>query len=270
MVLTWARTGVASEAAIPPSASTSKPVPTPREAELAPAVAHLFELRGLVVARELSVYPTRRSRKRTVADLVALRPDHDAIARRMGIEGRRVTVADFWPALLETLRLMPETDFQRRDLLELLPRSSLTKSMPAGRLSRYLRLLRRYGYLRKVGPRTYRKRSEYIPVAVPGSTVAVELKRTSYRAALAQARSYAQVVDCVYVATAGTWNGQGALAALYRSEGIGALEVHRGEARVVLEPRPGGRRRDPCAAYQDILAERLVREGVLGRPRAFG
>jgi hypothetical protein len=239
------------------------------EAELAPAVAGFLGSLGLTMTRELCLYPTRRSRRRTVADLVGLMPDHDAIRRRMRLEGRRVTVAEFWPALLQTLQLAPTIPFGRRHLLDRLADDPLTRSITAGRLSRYLRTLRRYGYLRRVGAATYVKRSDYVPVATPGSLAAVELKRRSFRAALAQARSYARVVDRVWVATGGRWQADGELARAFDRWGIGALEVHADQVRQVLAPQPGKGRDPACAPYRRILEERLIRECVLGRPRAF-
>jgi hypothetical protein len=196
-------------------------------------------------------------------------PDPDAIARRMRLEGRRVTVAEFWPALLETLRCAPEGPFRRRYLLERLDDAPLARSMTAGRLSRYLRTLRRYGYLRLVAPATYVKRAEYVPVAQEGSLVAVELKRRSFRAALAQARSYARVVDRVWVATAGRWQPDDELALAFDRWGIGALEVRGDRVREVLASQPGKGRDKAATPYRRILEERLVRERVLGRPRAF-
>lgn len=239
------------------------------EAELAPAVARFLGDRGLTVARELCLYPTRQSRRRTVADLAGLVPDADAVSRRMKLEGRRVTVAEFWPALLQTLQRAPRVPFRRRDLLERLAGDPLAGDMPPARLSRYLRTLRRYGYVRRLGRATYVKRHDYVPVASPGTLAAVELKRHSFRAALAQARSYARVMDQVWVATAGSWETQGSLAQTYRRWGIGALEVDGDRVRQVLAP-VAGKGRDPAyAPYRRVLEERLVREQVLGRPRAF-
>jgi hypothetical protein len=116
-VLDWAHSGCQTPPAPPDQAPRSLPAPTspsPRgrrapslttsevryEAELAPDVARFLGERGLTVARELCLYPTRRSRRRTVADLAGLQPDTDAISRRMKLEGRRVALAEFWPALL--------------------------------------------------------------------------------------------------------------------------------------------------------------------------
>ncbi len=261
---------------IAPSTPARRPKPRKRivevrhEAELAPTVTAYLEKKGLTVARELCLYPTRRSRRRTVADLAGLQPDTDAVARRMKVEGRRVTVAEFWPALLQTLHHAPEVPFRRRDLLELLADDPLGQAISPQRLSRYIRTLRRYGYLRRLSATTYTRRSRYIPVAAQDSLVAVELKRHSFRAALAQARSYARVVDQVWVATAGRWKAKGALARAYSQWGIGALEVHGNRIRQVLAPSPGKGRDPACAPYGRIVAERLVRERILGRPRAFG
>lgn len=285
-VLDWAHSGRQTPPAPPDQAPRSLPAPTlpsPRsrrapslttsevryEAELAPAVARFLGERGLTVARELCLYPTRRSRRRTVADLAGLQPDADAISRRMKLEGRRVTLAEFWPALLQTLQLAPAVPFRRGDLLERLAADPLAGDMPPARLSRYLRTLRRYGYLRRLGRATYIKRHDYVPVASPGTLAAVELKRHSFRAALAQARSYARVVDLVWVATAGPWDKRGALAQTYRRWGIGALAVDGDRVRQVLAPVPGKGRDPACAPYRRVLEERLVREQVLGRPRAF-
>jgi len=286
-LVTWARQGRHSppralgQSAPTPAATPARrgphpasPPRTPRpevrhEAELAPAVARFLGDLGLTVARELCLYPTRRSRRRTVADLAGLVPDTDAIGQRMRLEGRRVTVAEFWPALLQTLSLAPAGPFRRKDLLARLKADPLTCSITAERSSRYLRTLRRYGYLRRVGAATYVKRSDYVPVAVGGSLAAVELKRRSFRAALDQARSYARVVDRVWVATGGPWQHDGTVAQDFARWGIGALEVRGDQVRQVLAPE-AGRGRDPtCAPYRRILEERLVRERVLGRPRAF-
>ncbi len=257
----------------PPKAAGPRP-PTStevrHEAELAPAVTRFLCHRGLTVTQELCLYPTRRSRRRTVADLAALVPDPVAIQRRMRFEGRRVTVADFWPALLQTLRHAPTGPFRRQDLLGRLGAVPLTRSISAERLSRYLRTLRRYGYLRRVDRATYIKRGDYVPVATAGSLAAVELKRRSFRAALAQARSYAKVMDRVWVATAGRWQHEGKLAQAFAHWGIGALEIRGDRVRQVLAPQPGKGRDPACAPYRRILEERLVREQVLGRPRAFG
>ncbi len=257
-----------------PAKAPQSPATTPAEgryeADLAPTVMRFLMRRGLTVAQELCLYPSRRSRRRTVADLAALVPDHSAIRRRMRFEGRRVTVADFWPALLQTLGHAPAGPFRRQDLLGRLGDDPLTRSISAGRLSRYLRILRRYGYLRRLDRATYIKRGDYVRVATAGSLAAVELKRRSFRAALAQARSYAKVVDRVWVATAGRWQNDGEVAEAFARWGIGALEIRGDRVRQVLAPEPG-RGRDPaCAAYRRILEERLVRERVLGRARAFG
>jgi hypothetical protein len=240
------------------------------EAELAPAVTQFLGNHGLTVAQELCLFPTRSSRRRSVADLVGLVPDPVAIGQRMRFEGRRVTVADFWPALLQTLNLAPAGPFRRQDLLGRLGDDPIASSISAARLSRYLRTLRRYGYLRRVDRATYVKRGDYIPVATAGSLAAVELKRRSFRAALAQARSYARVVDRVWVATAGRWQRNTEVAQAFAHWGIGALEVRGERVRQVLAPRPGHSRDPACAPYRRILEERLVRERVLGRPRAFG
>ena len=239
------------------------------EAELAPAVSRFLGDQGLTVAQELCLYPTRRSRRRTVADLAGLVPDPDAISRRMRLEGRRVTLAEFWPALLQTLSLAPDGPFRRQELLGRLGEDPLTRSITAARLSRYLRTLRRYGYLRRVSATTYIKRGDYVGVAAPGSLAAVELKRRSFRAALGQARSYARVVDRVWVATGGQWHADGEAAQEFARWGIGALEVRGDRVRQVLAPEPGKGRDPACAPYRRILEERLVRERVLGRPRAF-
>lgn len=292
-VLDWARHGRRSA---PPAPIEAPPAPVPRpvavvtrprrasrpvnpprtapaevrhEAELAPSVAQFLEDQGLTVARELCLYPTRRSRRRTVADLAGLIPDPDAIRERMRLEGRRVTVAEFWPALLQTLSLVPAGPFRRQDLLGRLGADPLTRSITAERLSRYLRTLRRYGYLRRVSATTYVKRGDYLPVARPGSLVAVELKRRSFRAALDQARSYARVVDTVWVATAGAWQPGGEVAQDFARWGIGALEVRGDSVHQRLAPAPGKGREAACSSYRRILEERLVRERVLGRPRAF-
>lgn len=283
-ILGWARHG--SGAARPPaptpatirprralqpaSRSLAPPAEVRHEAELAPAVAQFLGDLGLTVAQELCLYPTRRSRRRTVADLAGLVPDPVAIRQRMRFEGRRVTVADFWPALLQTLSLAPAGPFRRQDLLTRLNDDPLTRSISAARLSRYLRILRRYGYLRRVGATTYVKRGDYVPVAVAGSLAAVELKRCSFRAALSQARSYARVVDRVWVATGGRWQRDGEVAQAFARWGIGALEVRADTVRQVLAPEPGKGRDPACAPYRRILEERLVRERVLERPRAFG
>jgi len=117
--------------------SPANPDEVRHEADLAPAVSRFLSSHGLTVAQELCLYPT-------------LTPDHDAIRRRMRFEGRRVTVADFWPPLLQTLSLAPAGPFRRQDLLGRLGDDPLTRSISAARLSRYLRTLRRYGYLRRV------------------------------------------------------------------------------------------------------------------------
>jgi len=98
----------------------------------------------------------------------------------------------------------------------------------------------------------------------------VELKRRSFRAALGQARSYARVVDRVWVATAGRWQRNGEVAQAFAHWGIGALEVRGERVHQVLAPVPRKGRDPSCAPYRRILEERLVRERVLGRPRAFG
>lgn len=252
----------------PEKAPTPAPAGPRHESALAPAVTAYLRKQGLVVAREVCLLPTTQ-RQRAIADLVALRPDSAAVARRMRLEGRRVTIADFWPSLLKALSLAPSEPFRRGDLAAAL-RAPDGLAMPLPRLSSHLRRLRRYGYLKRCGRAGYVKRSDYIPVAEPDSLVAVELKRSSFRAGLRQALSYARVATAVWVATAGPWRPGSAVAAAFRRAGIGALQVQGDRVTEVLPPVRGRHTIDSLLPQRLVVEERVVREQVLGRPRAFG
>jgi len=246
------------------------PRPGPRlEAELTPVVERWLQERGLVAGREFSVYPSRASRRRTVADLVGVAPQPRAVRARMKLERRRVTLAEFWPALLQCLELAPAEPFRRAELLARLDEHPVTRDMPAARLSRYLRTLRRYGYLRRVDRIRYVRRSPYLEVAAAERTAAVELKRHSFRAGLAQAISYARVVPVVWIAAGSAWPDDPDLTQRLHRFGIGALEVHGQRVRQRVAPVPGLALDPRFAAYRQVLEERVVREQVLGRPRAF-